>query len=170
MRFIWKSLVCRFRVPHAIVTNDNKQFDNEHYRRFCVELNIECRFSSSMYPQANGQVKAVNKIIKCNLETKLGNLKGAWVDELPNMLWAYRTTSRNATSETPFSLTFGTKAVILVEIRLPSLRRTTFEERDNDNKLRAKLDLLEEKRNDVALKITAYQQRVACYYNSTVKE
>ena len=37
-------------------------------------------------PQANGQVKAVNKAIKHNLKTKLENLKRRWADDLPKVL------------------------------------------------------------------------------------
>ena len=39
-------------------------------------------FSSVALPQANGQVKAVNKTIKHNLKTNLEDLKVKWVDEL----------------------------------------------------------------------------------------
>ena len=58
------------------------------------------------------------KIIK----TRLKGAKGAWLEELPNVLCAYRTTTRIPTKETPFRLTFGTEAVILVEVGLTSLR------------------------------------------------
>ena len=50
----------------------------------------------------------MNKTIKINLEWKLEGLKNAWVEELPKVLWAYRTTSQTATGETPFSMTYGT--------------------------------------------------------------
>ena len=57
----------------------------------CGELGIKTFFSSPIHPQANGQVKAVNKTIKTTLKMKLINLKGAWADELPNVLWIYQT-------------------------------------------------------------------------------
>lgn len=58
------------------------------------------------------------KIIKALLE----GANGAWLEELPGVLWAYRTTARTSTGETPFKLTFGIEAVILVEVGLPSLK------------------------------------------------
>lgn len=85
-RFIWKSLICRFRILHTIITDNDKQFNNVHYRKFYVELSIECHFSSFMHPQVNKQVEAINKIIKQNLKMKLVDLKDAWVDELPRVL------------------------------------------------------------------------------------
>ena len=54
--------------------------------------------------------------------------KGAWPEELPSVLWAYRTTTRTRTGETPFNLIYGTEAVILVKVGLISLRRELFDE------------------------------------------
>ena len=67
------------------------------------------------------------KIIK----TRFKGAKGAWPEELQNVLWAYRTTIRVPTRETPFRLTFGTKAVILVEVGLMSFRVKTYEYQKN---------------------------------------
>ena len=55
-------------------------------------------------------------------------VKGVWLKELPSVLWAYRTTTRTSTGETPFNLTYGTEALILVEVGLISLRRELFDE------------------------------------------
>ena len=68
--------------------------------------------------------KSLLKIIK----TRLEGAKGAWLEELPNVLWAYRTTTRVPIGDTPFSLTFGTEAVIPVEVGLTSIRIKAYEE------------------------------------------
>ena len=77
--------------------------------------------------QANGQVEAVNKSIKHNLKTKLENLKGRWADDLPEVLWAYRTTAQSTTGKTPFSLAYGYEAVVPIELGAGSLRRNNFD-------------------------------------------
>ena len=41
------------------------------------------------------------------LKKRLDGAKGRWVEELPNVLWAYRTTPRRFIGKTPFSLTYG---------------------------------------------------------------
>ena len=82
------------------------------------------------------------KIIK----TKLDDAKGAWPEELPNVLWAYRTTTRTPTGETPFRLTYGIEAVIPVEVGVTSTRREVFHEESNDVHLRINLDFLDEVR------------------------
>ena len=83
-------------------------------------------FTSVAQAQANEQVKAINKTIKYNLKMKLEDLKGRWVDGLPKILWAYRTTARSTTRETPFSLTYGYKVVVPIEIGAGSLEKENY--------------------------------------------
>ena len=52
--------------------------------------------------------------------------KGRWAEELPNVLWAYRTIPRRSMGETPFSLTYEAEAVIPVEVNLCSSWVTGF--------------------------------------------
>ena len=125
---------------------------------FCDDLRIKKKFSSVDHPQTNGQVEAVNKIIKFNLKTKLEERKGLWAEELPKVLWAYRMTSRTLTGETPFSLAYGIEAMIPVEVGVPSLRRDTYNQEENFALQRYELDLLKEKRDLAALRIASYKQ------------
>ena len=76
------------------------------------------------------------KIIKTWLE----GAKGTWPEELPNVLWAYRMTTRVPTRETPFKLTFGTEAVIPGEVGLMCLRVKTYEDQKNQHELNSNLD------------------------------
>ena len=78
--------------------------------------------STPVHPQANGQAESSNKIIINNLKKKLGSKKGKWVEELPYVLWADRTTPKNATGQTPFSLVFGAEVVIPTDMVVPTAR------------------------------------------------
>ena len=89
-------------------------------------MGITNRYSTSAYPQGNGQVKAVNKVIVNGLKKILDNAKGKWVEELSHVLWTYRTTSRRSTGETPFSMTYGVEVVIPLETGFPTLRMSSF--------------------------------------------
>ena len=93
------------------------------------------------------------KIIK----TKLDDAKGAWPEELPNVLWAYRTTAKTPTGETPFKLTYGIEAVIFVEVGVTSTKRAAFSEKENNDKLRLNLDYLDEVRDKASSKMAKYQ-------------
>ena len=92
------------------------------------------------------------KIIK----TRLVGAKGAWPEELPSVLWAYRTTARTPTGETPFNLTYGTKAVIPVEVGLASLRIEFFDKQSNNDQLKLNLDCLDEVRDHASQRMNKY--------------
>ena len=90
--FIWEAIICRYSIPQEIVFDKGMLFDSKEFKEFCSELDIKKNFSSVDHPQTNGQVEAVNKIIKYNLKTKLEEHKGLWVNEFPKVSWAYKTT------------------------------------------------------------------------------
>ena len=75
---------------------------------------------------------------------------------MPNVLWAYRTTARTPTGETPFRLTYGTEAVILVKVRITSIRRKMFHKESNDDQLKVNLDYLDKVKDGASNKMTKY--------------
>ncbi|KAK2997639.1 hypothetical protein RJ639_026632 [Escallonia herrerae] len=167
--FFWKNIICHFGVPRALVVDNGKQFDNSKFRTFCSNLSIDLRFTSVAHPQSNGQTENMNRGILQGLKKKLNEAKGAWVDELPKVLWAYRTTPHSVTGETPFSLCYGTEAMLPVEIGVPTIRALHFSELNNDVGLRSNLDLVEEARTQAHIRSVIVKQRVARYYNQKVR-
>ncbi|XP_057962388.1 uncharacterized protein LOC131153960 [Malania oleifera] len=127
---------CVFGVSAAIVTDHEKQFDNERFKKLCSDLSIKLLFASVAHPQSNGQVENMNRTILHGLRTRLESMQGRWTEELPSLIWAYHTTKKAATGETPFILVFGAEAVILVEVGIPFWRRKYFNEQTNSEELR----------------------------------
>ncbi|XP_058079759.1 uncharacterized protein LOC131227958 [Magnolia sinica] len=152
----------------AEITRKGNDF---HERSVAVRsgLGITNAYSSPRHPQSNGQVKAVNKVIKHHLKTRLEKAKGNWAEELPFVLWAYRTTAQSSTRETPFSLSYGSEAIVPVEIDLPTAWVRNYQGNQNSEQIAANLDLLEEIRDISALRVAARHQQVARFYNSKVK-
>ncbi|XP_057247594.1 uncharacterized protein LOC130589952 [Beta vulgaris subsp. vulgaris] len=74
------------------------------------------------FAPSNGQAEAANKQILNALKKKLDEFKGKWAEMVPAVLWANRTTEKEATGESPFKLTFGAEAVLPVEVGLPTYR------------------------------------------------
>ncbi|KAI5311615.1 hypothetical protein L3X38_040788 [Prunus dulcis] len=89
----WRNIICRFGCPQSLVTDNGSQFIAE----------------------------ASNKVILNCLKKRLEGAEGKWVDELPGVLWAYRTTKRRSTGETSFSLAYGTEAIIPLHITVHSI-------------------------------------------------
>ena len=84
-------------------------------------------------------------------------------------LWAYRTTRRSTTQETPFALAFSIEAVAPVEVGLKSPRVEFASDEHNEEVLRLNLDLLEEKREQVLERAEDYHRKTARYYDRRVK-
>ena len=81
------------------------------------------------------------------LKKRLDEKKENWVEELNNVIWAYRTTPRTSTGEMPFRLTYGMDAVIPIEIGSSSYQVSgDIDSEVNNINTRICLDLLEERR------------------------
>ena len=167
--FIWRAIICSFGIPRALVSDNGKQFDNPKFRDFYAELRIRNYYLSPSHLQSNGQAEVTIRTLKATLKTKLEDLKGKWVEYLPEVLWAYRTTRKSATQETPFALAFGTEAVAPIEIGLKSPRIELASVENNEEALRLNLDLIDEKRDQVQKRIEDYQRKTTRYYDQKVK-
>ncbi|XP_071928052.1 uncharacterized protein [Coffea arabica] len=77
--------------------------------------------------------------------------------------------SRSATRETPFSLTYGSEAVVPVEFITPSPRMVAFTAEVNDEERKIDLDLTDEIRDAFAARIALHKNIFANYYNARVK-
>ena len=91
--FVWKNIVCRFGIPRMIISDNGRQFDSHGFRLFCLSLGIKNKYSSPGHPQANGQTEVTNRTLLKIIKSRLMGAKGAWPEELPSVLWAYRTTT-----------------------------------------------------------------------------
>ena len=75
-RFVWKNIVTQFGIPYILISNNGLQFDSKTFRRYCCDLGITNRYSTSAYPQENAQDKAVNKVIVNRLKKRLDDANG----------------------------------------------------------------------------------------------
>ncbi|GKE54226.1 reverse transcriptase domain-containing protein [Tanacetum coccineum] len=130
------------------------------FKSWCTRLNIQQMNMAVAHPQANGLVERANKILMEGIKIRLGREKAGWVDELSNVLWAHRTLIKMSNGETPFSLTYGSKAVILAEIGMPTYRTMMIREGLNEEEIRLNLDLLTERRELAAIREAKYKTKL----------
>ncbi|XP_073017782.1 uncharacterized protein [Primulina eburnea] len=166
--FLWKNIVCRFVVPRRLISDNGRQFQGREITSWCREMKITQSFTSVAYPQANGQTEVVNRIIVQALKIRLQGKGKDWVEELPSVLWAYRTTPRAPNQETPFNMVNGYQAVLPVEIGQTSSRVESYPG-NNDQSRAMELDMVEEKRDRALIRIEAYRSRVIKSYNRKVR-
>jgi hypothetical protein len=120
--FIFNHIIARFRVPRAIVTDHRSHFQNQMMSELSTKLGFRHENSSPYYPQANGQVEAINKVLKTMLQRMVGVNKTNWNLQLFSTLWAYQTSIKTTTGFTPFQLVYGLEAVFPIECEIPSLK------------------------------------------------
>ncbi|GJV08540.1 reverse transcriptase domain-containing protein [Tanacetum coccineum] len=125
-KFVCDIIVCRFGLPGEIISDNEKQFRDNLIKDWCEKLCIRQCFASIKHPQANGLVERANR----SLGERIG---------------------MTSNTETSFSLTYGTEAVIPVEIGMPNLRTAEVDMIKNDEALEINLDLLEERREHATI-------------------
>ena len=81
------------------------------------------------------------------------------MEELPHVLWKYRTTPQRSTGETPFSMTYGAETVIPLEPGFPTLRTNSFNLSNNNELLKKSLDFIEERRESAMVQLAYYQHK-----------
>ncbi|XP_030936535.1 uncharacterized protein LOC115961751 [Quercus lobata] len=115
------------------------------------------------------QTEAVNKVIVSGLKKRLDDAKERWVEELPHVLWTYRTTPWRSIGETPFAMTYGAETVIPLKANFPTLRTNSFTPDSNDELLRKSLDLINERREKTMIQLAYYYQKLKQGYDANVK-
>ncbi|XP_074586916.1 uncharacterized protein LOC141842817 [Curcuma longa] len=147
LKFLWKNIICGYEIPRKIVFDNGRLFQGYKIQDWCKELGIIQAFTSVAYPQSNGQVEVVNKELVKVLKIKMDQVQGNWVDELPGIIWAYRTTLRDSTQR---------EAVIPIEVGEESSRVLAYGS-DNSGKQCTKLDLITETRELAAIRLATYR-------------
>ncbi|KAL0361929.1 UNVERIFIED_CONTAM: hypothetical protein Sradi_3877400 [Sesamum radiatum] len=127
------------------------------------------RFTLVAHPQSNGQVEVTNRILVQGIKRRLERVGKNWTEELTSVLWAYRTTPRGSTGESPFLLVYGSEAVIPAELGTPSHRILNFSEENNRDLLIENLDLIEELREKSFIRTQKYKNTMINSYNKRVK-
>ncbi|GJT72755.1 reverse transcriptase domain-containing protein [Tanacetum coccineum] len=117
-KFIWDNIVCRFRLPGEIISDNGKQFRDNPFKDWA------------------------NRILGEGIKARLGEDNMNWVEEVSHVLWAHRTMIKKSNGDTPSSLTYGTEVVIPVEIGMPSIRCVEVNQAENDEGLLLNLDIL----------------------------
>ncbi|XP_074355947.1 uncharacterized protein LOC141695612 [Apium graveolens] len=159
----------RFGIPVVLISDNGPQFVGSEFKAYLKELGIKHKRVSVAHPQGNGQVEVTNRTILRGLEKRLEETKKTWPDELPKVLWSYRTTPRTGTNETPFKLAYGTEARIPIEIGSPSHRVVNFDEISNIEGFKTNLELLDEIREEAVRKMEGYKEKTRLYFGKKAK-
>ncbi|GJY00086.1 reverse transcriptase domain-containing protein [Tanacetum coccineum] len=168
-KFVWDNIVCRFGLPEEIISDNGKQFSDNPFKDWCDKLNITQRFASVKHPQSNRLVERANRSLGEGIKARLSEGNKNWIEELPHVLWAHRTMIKSSHGDTPFSMTYGTEAVIPAKIGMPTYHTAKVNAEHNDKELRLNLDLLEEKWELAVICEAKSKMKMTKYYSARVR-
>src|SRR4051812_5457430 len=164
----FKGITCRFGVPHSILTDNGSNFASEEFQDFCDQFGIKLNFASVAHPQTNGQVEKINGLICRGIKKRLKRAAGAWVEELPSVLWSLRTTPNKSTQMTPFFMVHGAEVVLPADILFEAPRVVAYTEEGSHEALEDSVDLLDEISNVALARMTVNQQALRNYHSRHV--
>ncbi|GJS78491.1 reverse transcriptase domain-containing protein [Tanacetum coccineum] len=118
------------------------------FKDWCEKLCIRQRFASVKHPQANGLVERSNRSLGERIKARLEERSKDWIEEIPHVLWAHRTMIKSSNGDT-----------LTTEIDMVQ----------NDEALEINLDLLEERREQAAIREARSKAKMEKYYNSKVR-
>ncbi|KAL4363426.1 hypothetical protein GQ457_04G018740 [Hibiscus cannabinus] len=170
-KFLKKEIICRYGLPERVITDNASNLNNTMIDEACRQFKIVHHNSTTYRPKMNGAVEAANKNIKKIIAKTTDTFKD-WHEKLPFALFAYRTSIRTSTGATPYSLVYGTEAVLPVEVEIPSLRILNETKLVDAEWMQArfdKLNLIEEKRLRAICHGQMYQKRMIRAYNKKVR-
>ena len=151
--FLRENIICHFGVPSKIISNNGTPFLNKDVCHLIEWYSISHTTSTPYYPKGNGQGEASNKrLLKILGKMTKKNGKG-WREELPTALWAHRTIKSQATRASPFSLVYGTKAIISIDLVRPTVKVAEILRIPKE----ATLEIVEEKHDNIAFHNRLYQ-------------
>ena len=112
-KFIYENIITRFGCPLTIISDQGTHFINRTIKTLIDQFQIDHRQSTAYHPQSNGAIEAFNKTLTKICDTD----KEYWDEKIPAVLWAYRTTYKHSTDQTPFRLVYGQEAVVPLHFR-----------------------------------------------------
>ncbi|GJU94787.1 reverse transcriptase domain-containing protein [Tanacetum coccineum] len=139
------------------------------FKDWCEKLCIRQHFTFVKHSQTNGLVERANRSLGEGIKARLDKRSKNWMEELPHVLWAHHTMIKSSNRDTLFSLTYRTESVVPAEIDMPTLRTAKVDLVQNNDALEINLDLLEEQREQAAMREEKSKEKMEKYYNSKVR-
>ncbi|GKE59579.1 reverse transcriptase domain-containing protein, partial [Tanacetum coccineum] len=156
----------RFRLPREIISDNGKQFRDDPFKDWCEKLCIHQYFASVKHLQTNRLVERANRNlgeeIKARLEARSKK------QEVRSKKQEARSKKQEARSKKQ-ELDRRTPSFIPAEIGMPTIRTAEVDHVQNNEALQINLDLLEERREEAAIREAKSKGKMEKYYNAKVQ-
>ena len=128
-------------VPSSIVFNRDTKFLSHFLRCLRKLLGIKLLFSTTCYPQTDGQIEVTNGTLSTLLRGLMSKNFKEWDLKLPHTKFAYKRALTYATSDYPFETCYRANSLTPIEL-LPLLieHRVSFEAHERTNEMKKLLE------------------------------
>jgi transposase InsO family protein len=172
-RFIFDDIITRFGFPKILMSDQGTHFINKTIEAPTEEFAVHHQKSTPYHPQVNGTVEAFNKILETTLTNIYSVNRDVWDLRVPVVLWAYRTTCKKLTMQTPVKLVYGIETVVPMEHLVPRLIIASFTDMDDIGVVQdrlAQLVELEEDRFIGGFHQQVHKEREKAYHDRHIKK
>ena len=121
-RLLVDNIVCRHGVPEKFLSDRGYNFLSDLIMEMCRVLGIKKLNTSGYHPQTDGLVEKFNSTLLGMMSKCLDSKSLEWDQQLPTLLFAYRSMVQESTKESPFFLLYGRDPRLPTESVLGSTR------------------------------------------------
>jgi hypothetical protein len=94
-------------VPEVIISDRDRKFDNEFWKKLLQLAGTEVRLTTAYHPEADGQTERVNRTLIELLRSMVDESQSDWDDHLSSCEIAYNTSVHAGTQHSPYYLNHG---------------------------------------------------------------
>ena len=117
-RALVQGVILRYGMPHCILTDLGREFQNELWRELCQLLGITRLRTTAYCPSTNGKIERWHRSLHAMMAKVVDAKQRRWVEFLPFVTAAYNATAHDSTSFSPNFLLFGRELTSAVDIAL----------------------------------------------------
>lgn len=106
-RLFFSNVVKYFGIPEDIVSDRDSRFIDKFWVELFKMMGTECKFSTTNYPQMDGQAERVNALLKEYLRHYVSATQQNWLELMDVAQLSYNLHQSSVTGKSPFEVVIG---------------------------------------------------------------
>ena len=115
---VLKNVFYRHGMAKVLLTDNGKEFTANYFQDICKLLKVKRVTTTSYRPQTDGLTERFNKTLMQMTSQFVNDYQDNWDEFLPQVVFAYNTSTQSTTQETPFYLMHGRDPNLPIDVFL----------------------------------------------------